>query len=331
MSLSRARSGTVTVALCLLALVLGAPPPVHRSTDEAAASSYFYFSRSPGHSIQLGSSPLDGHTVPHLLTESARFYPVVKSIEYELDSGEEEGDEKAHQEDDESDEHDEREDQLHRQAYKVLEHGPEEIEEAKGSSYGEEHHGKKGEKGVKGYDSKHALTKGSKGSYGKEDHEHRYGQDGDRKHSYHDEGSHYHDHHAAAKRTKGGKHHEKKHHKKGSKTTGYHNVYHKDEYKKEHIFYDTADHQGQFRKYGSAHQHHSDETGKQASGGHEDRAHQDSSYKRAGSKQQGKYDEHHADHKHHHGQDEYERTGSAYGQKHGHEGAAERGYKIIHH
>ncbi|XP_050093984.1 histidine-rich glycoprotein-like [Anopheles aquasalis] len=330
-SLSSARCSVtvVVVALCLISLAFGAPSassPVHRSSDEATASSYFYFSRSPGHSIQLGSLPLDGHSVPHLLTESARFYPVVKSVEYELDSGEEEGDEKAN----EDDEDDEEEDQHHGQAYRVVEHGPEETEESKGSAYGEEHHQKKGEKGVKGYDSKHKLEKGSKGSYGKEDHEHQYGHEGDRKHSHHDEGSHYHDHHAAAKRTKGGKHHEKKHHKKGSKTTGYHNVYHKDEYKKEHIFYDTADHQGQFRKYGSAHQHHADEAGKKASGGHEDRAHQDSSYKKEGSKHQGKYDEHHADHKHHHGQNEYEKVGSAYGQKHGHQGAGERGYKIIH-
>ncbi|XP_049542681.1 histidine-rich glycoprotein-like [Anopheles darlingi] len=329
MSLSSARCSTATVVLCcVVSLALSAPtslPSVHRSADEAAASSYFYFSRSPAHSIQLGSSPLDGHTIPHLLTEGTPFYPVVKTVEYELDSGEGEGEGKAIE--DETEEGDEDEDQLHRQAYKVQEHGTEETE---GSSYGENHHRKKGEKGVKGYDSKHALEKGSKGSYGKEDHEHRYGQGGDRKHSYHDEDSHYHDHHAEGKRTKGGKHHEKKHHKKGSKTTGYHNVYHKDEYKKEHIFYDNADNTGRFRKYGSAHQHHSNDAGKKASGGHEDRAHQDSSYKRTGSKKQGKYDEHHADHKHHQGQDEYEQAGSAFGQKHGHQRAAERGYKIIH-
>ncbi|XP_058066191.1 histidine-rich glycoprotein-like [Anopheles bellator] len=304
----------VAILLSLSGLVLGAPTErLTRSSDEGTASSYFYFSRSPGHSLELGAPGLTG--VPHLLTD-AKFFPVVKSVELELESDEElEPDVKAihgHEDDHE--------------AYRVVEQ-----EEDDGSSHDEDHHSKKGESSSKGYDSKHELEKGSKGSYDKEGHEHRYENGGDRKHSHHDEGSHYKDHHEAAKRTKGGKHHEKKHHKKGSKTTGYHNVYHKDEYKKEHIFYDTSDHTGHFKKYGSAHEHHSDEQGKHGHGGHEDRAHQESSHKNAGGHDRGKYDEHHAEHKHRHGQDQYDRHGSSYEQNHGHQGGGERGYKIIHH
>lgn len=48
-----------------------------------------------------------------------------------------------------------------------------------------------------------------------------------------------------------GKRREQKLHKRGVKTTGYHNVFHKDEYKKEHTFYDDLDHHGDFKLHGN--------------------------------------------------------------------------------
>lgn len=49
---------------------------------------------------------------------------------------------------------------------------------------------------------------------------------------------------------------QKKGHKKGSKTTGYRNVLHKDEYTKDHKFYDNAKNDGHFDKGGNYDGHH---------------------------------------------------------------------------
>uniref|UniRef100_A0A1B0CK13 Putative cuticular protein 35b n=1 Tax=Lutzomyia longipalpis TaxID=7200 RepID=A0A1B0CK13_LUTLO len=142
-----------------------------------------------------------------------------------------------------------------------------------GSEYGEEYHKKHGSEGKKGHDSETKFEKGSKGHYSKEDHSGHYDEDGGHKKSYYDEGDEYGQHHEGAHASKGGKYGEKKHHKKGSKTTGYHNVFHKDEYKKDHTFYDDADHNGNFKKYGSAHDQHHKGASKYNKGGHYDSAH----------------------------------------------------------
>uniref|UniRef100_A0A182QF73 Uncharacterized protein n=1 Tax=Anopheles farauti TaxID=69004 RepID=A0A182QF73_9DIPT len=311
------RCVSLVCVLVLGASVIGAPR-VRRSSAGEGASSYFYFSRSPG---QFGA-PFGGElpTISALLPE-AKHFPVVHGKDETDGASAFGGKVLAEHSDEEGDDGDDHE------AYRVVEY---DHERDGGSSYAQDHHAKKGDKAEKGYDRKHAVEHGSKGSYGKEDHGHHYAHEGDRKQSHHDEGSHYHDHHAEAKRTKGGKHHEKKHHKKGSKTTGYHNVYHKDEYKKEHIFYDTSDHSGQFKKYGSAHEHHSNEAGQRASGGHLDQAHREQSHKKAGNRQHGSYDRQHGSHENRHGHDHRQHDVSSYDRTHGHTGEAERGYKIVH-
>uniref|UniRef100_A0A182IVY0 Uncharacterized protein n=1 Tax=Anopheles atroparvus TaxID=41427 RepID=A0A182IVY0_ANOAO len=315
------------VAACCQLVTFGAAAPRFRRSagNGEAASSYFYFSRTPGHAFPLETSPFSG--VP-VLPETKVFFPatVLKSVSEFGGSDAAEEFDKELSASDESDDH---------EAYRVIEDkddGDDSAEEkTSGLSYEGGHHGRKDSRAERGYDKKHALEQASRGSHGKEDHSHRYAQDGARKKSHHDEGSHYHDHHQEAKRTKGGKHHEKKHHKKGSKTTGYHNVYHKDEYKKEHVFYDTSDHSGQFKKYGSAHEHHANEEGHHGAGGHEEQAHQESGYRKAGSKDQGRYDDQHAHHLHRHGKEQHEQAGSHHQQQQGHAGTGESGYKIIHH
>lgn len=118
-----------------------------------------------------------------------------------------------------------------------------------GSEFGEEDYSKKGEEEHKGYKNDHEFEKGEKGHYEKDDHESHYHHEGGKKGSEYDEADHYGEHHEGEKKSKGGKYGEKKKHKKGSKTTGYHNVFHKDEYKKDHTFYDDGDHKGTFHKY----------------------------------------------------------------------------------
>ncbi|KAG5669839.1 hypothetical protein PVAND_000130 [Polypedilum vanderplanki] len=50
---------------------------------------------------------------------------------------------------------------------------------------------------------------------------------------------------------KEGKYDEQHQRKKGKKSKGYHNIFMKDEYKKDHTFYDMDHHQGHFDKKGS--------------------------------------------------------------------------------
>lgn len=129
------------------------------------------------------------------------------------------------------------------------------FEKSGGSKYNEEERKKKGWADSKEYNHFDSFGKGKKGHYDEEDYyefdDSKYGKKASK-----DQHGHK---HAANKGENSGKFDEKKSHKKGSKTTGYHNVFHKDEYKKVHTFYDDADHKGKFKKYGSDHsQHESD-------------------------------------------------------------------------
>lgn len=64
----------------------------------------------------------------------------------------------------------------------------------------------------------------------------------------------------------GGKKGHKKFHKKGSKATGYHKKANKDDYHKEHEFYDSEDKKGDHKKYGSEHEYHEAEKGEHGKG-----------------------------------------------------------------
>lgn len=64
----------------------------------------------------------------------------------------------------------------------------------------------------------------------------------------------------------GGKHGHKKFHKKGSKTTGFHHKANKDDYHKEHKFYDSEEKKGDHKKYGSEHEFHESKKGEHKKG-----------------------------------------------------------------
>lgn len=63
-----------------------------------------------------------------------------------------------------------------------------------------------------------------------------------------------------------GKKGHKKFHKKGSKATGYHKKANKDDYHKEHKFYDSEEKKGDHKKYGSEHEYHEAEKGEHGKG-----------------------------------------------------------------
>lgn len=183
-------------------------------------------------------------------------------------------------------------------SYEMSEKG---FEKSGGSKYNEEKHKKKGFTDSKEYKHFDSFGKGKKGHYDEED----YSEFDDAEYGKKAHNSQAADQHgqknAANTGEKSGKFDEKKSHKKGSKTTGYHNVFHKDEYKKVHTFYDDADHRGKFMKYGFDHSQHESGAGTAKSN----------------NQQQSSNDEHDegVDWKTKHGSDRAEDTG--YKKKHG--------------
>jgi hypothetical protein len=106
-----------------------------------------------------------------------------------------------------------------------------------GKSHEEKYHKKQGKKSTKGYNKELKYSKGDKGSYEKEYKDKDFEEEGENDSKKYDEADSYHNHEAEGHHKKGGKFGSKKHHKKGSKSKGYHNVFMKDEYKKDHTFY----------------------------------------------------------------------------------------------
>ncbi|XP_058465798.1 uncharacterized protein LOC131439142 [Malaya genurostris] len=182
----------------------------------------------------------------------------------------------------------------------------------------------------KGFNSKHRLKKGKNGYYANENHSHSYAGKGDRMKSYHDEDSYHKDHHDEAHRNHGGKHSEKKYHKKGSKTTGYHNIYHKDEYKKEKIFYDTADHTRHYKKYGSSHKEHSNDEGDFSKGGRRKESHWERKKSYKGHSDDGKYDANHEQFQKARNATSGYRNREQFERNDGNYGSNAHGYKIYH-
>lgn len=142
------------------------------------------------------------------------------------------------------------------------------FEKAGGQKYNEEEHKKKGFADSKEYKKYDSFGKGKKGHYNEEDYEEFEDTEYGKKASDKEAADHHGQKRAANKGEKSGKFDEKKSHKKGSKTTGYHNVFHKDEYKKVHTFYDDADHRGKFKNFGSDHSRHESGTGAAKSNNH---------------------------------------------------------------
>lgn len=99
------------------------------------------------------------------------------------------------------------------------------------------------------------------------------------------EGDHYGKHKSGTHGVKGHKFGETESHKKGHKTTGFHNVYHKDEYNKEQKFYDDAHKHGKYDKYGGKHKDFT-----QKAGGHKHGTSHESGYDEAHKGAAGQFD-----------------------------------------
>ncbi|XP_052756821.1 hornerin-like [Galleria mellonella] len=195
-----------------------------------------------------------------------------------------------------------------------LDHGHA-FEKGGGSDYEEEHHAAHGEKGSKGYHSKGHHAKGQAGHYGKEHKEGHYGEKEGGESEHHDEADAYGKHHESGGSYKGGDHGHKKYFSKGEDVTGYHKVFHKDEFKKDHDFYDVADNSGHFNKHGYEKAHHGSEEGGHKKGGHHGAGFDKGEFGKAGSHSEGEIDDADSGHSDEAGHDSHYEKEEEYGKK----------------
>ncbi|CAG9855949.1 unnamed protein product [Phyllotreta striolata] len=160
---------------------------------------------------------------------------------------------------------------------------------ASGSDYGEAEKASAGEQGEKGYSNRDEYAAGSKGSREAEQKKGFYDVRGGGKRGHRLQEGHYADERRAGEAAGGGSFAVEKSRDKGSKTTGYHKVYHKDEYKKNKSFYDKKDQKGYFNRYGDFKEKTSSDAGRSSAGGSLDSAYRDGKFGVEGRKETGKY------------------------------------------
>lgn len=193
-----------------------------------------------------------------------------------------------------------------------------------GSDFGEEHHAAHGEKGGKGFKSQDHFAKGESGQYGKEHHEGHYDEGKGLKKGHHDEAAAHGKHYAAGENYKGGDHGHKQHFSKGEDVTGYHKVFHKDEFKKDHDFYDVADKSGHFSKHGAEEANHKSQKGGHKGAGHHDSAFNKGGFGKNGFQAKGHIDDNDLGHSAEEGHASHYHDEAKYGKKGG--SSHEKGY-----
>uniref|UniRef100_A0A2A4K4H7 Uncharacterized protein n=1 Tax=Heliothis virescens TaxID=7102 RepID=A0A2A4K4H7_HELVI len=275
---------------------LGAPTPYHAQHDAFAAPLPLAQPKLALEAYDLAPLPLPYVAAKPIVVEDA-------------------------EEDDDDDDSEESDEYIH--GGDVAGHDGHGFAKGGGSDYGEEHHAAHGEKGTKGFKSEGHHAKGESGHYGKEHDEgyHKEAKGGEKKH--HDEASAHGKHYEGGESYKGGDHGHKKHFSKGEEVTGYHKVFNKDEFKKDHDFYDVADNSGHFNKHGYQKGHHGSETGAHKEGGHHDSAFDKGGFGKAGFHAKGHVEDadagHSAESRHeshgHHEEDYGKKGGSAHGKE----------------
>lgn len=191
------------------------------------------------------------------------------------------------------------------------------FEKGAGNDYGEEHHSAKGEKGIKGYNSKGHYAAGKAGSYGKEHDAGFYSEAEGKKKGHYDEADAHGKNHESGESYKGGDHGHKQHFSKGEDVSGYHKIFHKDEYKKDHDFYDVADKSGHFKKHGYEKEHHGSEKGGYKKGGEHDSAFDKGGFGKSGFHSKGHVDDAHKGHSAEEGYDSHFKHHDDFGKKGG--------------
>ncbi|XP_053995263.1 uncharacterized protein DDB_G0283697-like [Hylaeus anthracinus] len=141
--------------------------------------------------------------------------------------------------------------------------------EASGSrKHSGEEYSQRGEKGRESYEKNKEVSKGEHGAHDSENQKGYYSSKGERDKGHVDEAENHGSHEEAEKAEDGSDYGHFSYNKKGHKTNGFHNVYRKDEYKKETDFYDDDHKKGHFDKYENFHEGYEAVQGGFKKGGH---------------------------------------------------------------
>nr|CAH7712454.1 unnamed protein product [Callosobruchus chinensis] len=199
-----------------------------------------------------------------------------------------------------------------------------------GSSYDEAHKAEHGEKADTAYDKVRAFAKGLKGEHENEESKSYHEENGGHKKGYHDNADRYGEHHAHGHEKKGGAFGENKGHDKGSKTSGYHTVFMKDDYIKDHSFYDRADKHGSFDRHGKFNAKHYADAGSSKEGKKHDSGFKELDYGAKGKKDKGHFEDESEGYKREGGKEKHHNEHSEYGHKGGKKSGSEHGYEKEH-
>nr|CAH7756159.1 unnamed protein product [Callosobruchus chinensis] len=152
---------------------------------------------------------------------------------------------------------------------------------------------------------------------GNEDHvdEAGYEVDSGKKDKYLDEALHYKKQLEGRKGVKTAKFGEKKGHRRGHKTKGYHNKFHKDEYHKEHRFYDDVKKSGHHSKFGNFRSKYGKKEGGRRQGGRHKSGYHGDAYGKKGFSDKGHLDEEHKGYQRHGGREEYYKKHKDFGKQ----------------
>ena len=203
-------------------------------------------------------------------------------------------------------------------------------EKGGGEEFKEHHYSKHGEKGDKGFKKHHDFDEGEMGHHGKEGKKGYFDKESGYKKDHHVEGKKHGEVHGQLHGEKGVKYGEAEGHKKGHKTSGYHNVFHKDEFKKEHKFYDDAHKHGYKDKHGGYHTDHGKKHDHESNGGFHDAAFDQGHQGDSGTYKKGHFDQDHKGHKGASGHESHYNHHEDYGKKGGHSDKKKYGFEHGH-
>ncbi|CAH1996462.1 unnamed protein product [Acanthoscelides obtectus] len=142
-----------------------------------------------------------------------------------------------------------------------------------------------------------------------------YEVDSGTKDKYLDEALHYKKQLEGRKGVKTAKFGEKKGHRRGHKTKGYHNKFHKDEYHKEHRFYDDVKKSGHHSKFGNFRSKYGKKEGGRRQGGRHKSGYHGDAYGKKGFSDKGHLDEEHKGYQRHGGREEYYKKHKDFGKQ----------------
>ncbi|KAJ8709337.1 hypothetical protein PYW07_009163 [Mythimna separata] len=199
-----------------------------------------------------------------------------------------------------------------------------------GKDYGSKGYHGYGDKGQEGYGKKHHFEKGNAGNYHSEKHEgYSVSKKGGDK-SHYDTADAHGKHFAHGHGYKGDDHGHKAGHDKGEAVDGFHKVYDKNEFKKDHDFYDGEGVKGDHHKYANGHAGHGSEAGGYEKGGSHDSGHHEKGFGKGGFVAKESGDEHDAAHSAEEGGESHHYHDGKFGAKGGQHAGKSFGYEVKH-